>query len=203
MRAAERRLLVRARARRPRRVHHRRRRRAGSTSAPTARARASSRCGTASRWLALSLLLVVFSLQEARRRSRSIGPARGARSAPGRRWRCRVALRSSSLGFVVGFALLTFFIVAVMYRRPLWVAAIVGRRGAAGFYLVFALALGVKLRSSVDVLSGLMQGFAVALQPMNLLWCFVGVLARHRDRHPARASGRRRRSRCCCRSPSR
>src|SRR5215510_3986217 len=28
----------------------------------------------------------------------------------------------------------------------------------------------------MDILSGLMQGFAVALQPANLLWCFVGVL---------------------------
>jgi putative tricarboxylic transport membrane protein len=28
----------------------------------------------------------------------------------------------------------------------------------------------------VEVLSGLLQGFAVALQPMNLLWCFLGVL---------------------------
>ena len=28
----------------------------------------------------------------------------------------------------------------------------------------------------MDVLSGLMQGFAVALQPLNLLWCFLGVL---------------------------
>jgi putative tricarboxylic transport membrane protein len=28
----------------------------------------------------------------------------------------------------------------------------------------------------VDIVSGLLQGFAVALQPMNLLWCFVGVL---------------------------
>jgi putative tricarboxylic transport membrane protein len=28
----------------------------------------------------------------------------------------------------------------------------------------------------MDVLSGLMQGFAVALQPANLLWCFVGVV---------------------------
>jgi putative tricarboxylic transport membrane protein len=28
----------------------------------------------------------------------------------------------------------------------------------------------------VEVLSGLMHGFAVALQPLNLLWCFVGVL---------------------------
>ena len=28
----------------------------------------------------------------------------------------------------------------------------------------------------MDVLSGLMQGFGVALQPLNLLWCFVGVV---------------------------
>src|SRR5918995_2192942 len=28
----------------------------------------------------------------------------------------------------------------------------------------------------MEVLSGLAQGFAVALQPVNLLWCFVGVL---------------------------
>lgn len=27
----------------------------------------------------------------------------------------------------------------------------------------------------MDVLSGLAQGFAIALEPMNLLWCFVGV----------------------------
>src|SRR5262245_43142304 len=28
----------------------------------------------------------------------------------------------------------------------------------------------------MDVLSGLLQGFAVALQPANLLWCLVGVV---------------------------
>jgi putative tricarboxylic transport membrane protein len=28
----------------------------------------------------------------------------------------------------------------------------------------------------MDVVSGLLHGFAVALQPINLLWCFVGVL---------------------------
>src|SRR6185503_19478461 len=28
----------------------------------------------------------------------------------------------------------------------------------------------------MEVVSGLLHGFAVALQPMNLLWCFVGVL---------------------------
>ena len=48
-------------------------------------------------------------------------------------------------GFLVCFAALTFFIVAVMYRRPYWVAATVGVAAAAGFYAVFALALGVKL----------------------------------------------------------
>jgi putative tricarboxylic transport membrane protein len=49
------------------------------------------------------------------------------------------------VGFLVAFAALTFFIVAVMYRRPLWVAALTGVLGSAGFYAVFALALGVKL----------------------------------------------------------
>lgn len=49
------------------------------------------------------------------------------------------------LGFVIGFALLTYFLVAVMYRRPLKVAALVAVASTAGFYLVFSLALGVRL----------------------------------------------------------
>jgi putative tricarboxylic transport membrane protein len=48
-------------------------------------------------------------------------------------------------GFLVCFAALTFFIVAVMYRRPLKVAAIVAVASAAAFYVVFPLALGVRL----------------------------------------------------------
>ena len=28
----------------------------------------------------------------------------------------------------------------------------------------------------MDIAAGLLQGFAVAAQPANLLWCFVGVL---------------------------
>ena len=28
----------------------------------------------------------------------------------------------------------------------------------------------------MEILSGLAQGFAVALQPMNLLWCLLGVI---------------------------
>ena len=49
------------------------------------------------------------------------------------------------LGFVISFALLTYFIVAVMYRRPLKTAALVALATAAGFYLVFDRALGVPL----------------------------------------------------------
>ena len=49
------------------------------------------------------------------------------------------------LGFALSFALLCFFIVAVMYRRPLKVAALVAVASAAGFYAVFPLALGVSL----------------------------------------------------------
>ena len=49
------------------------------------------------------------------------------------------------LGFATSFALLTFFVVAVMYRRPMRVAAVVAVASAAGFYLVFSLALDVPL----------------------------------------------------------
>ena len=49
------------------------------------------------------------------------------------------------VGFLPAFALLTFFLVAVMFRRPLKVAAVVSAALAAGFYLLFPLALGVKL----------------------------------------------------------
>jgi putative tricarboxylic transport membrane protein len=48
-------------------------------------------------------------------------------------------------GFLVCFAGLTFFIVVVMYRRPLKVAAAVAIAAAAAFYVVFPLALGVQL----------------------------------------------------------
>ena len=53
------------------------------------------------------------------------------------------------LGFVVSFAALTFFIVAVMYRRRLRVAAAVAVATAAGFYVLFPLVLGVQLPAGV------------------------------------------------------
>ena len=49
------------------------------------------------------------------------------------------------LGFVIGFGLLCFFVVAVMYRRPLALAALVALACSAGFYALFPFALGVAL----------------------------------------------------------
>lgn len=49
------------------------------------------------------------------------------------------------LGFLTALALLTLFIAAVMYGRPLKVALAVAAGNAAGFYLVFALGLQLNL----------------------------------------------------------
>jgi putative tricarboxylic transport membrane protein len=49
------------------------------------------------------------------------------------------------LGFVVAFAALTFFLVAVMYRKAMTTAAAVAIGIAAAFYVLFPLALGVAL----------------------------------------------------------
>jgi hypothetical protein len=49
------------------------------------------------------------------------------------------------LGFTISFALLTGFIVAVIFRRPLLAAAATGIGLAVAFHLVFAVALDVAL----------------------------------------------------------
>ena len=48
-------------------------------------------------------------------------------------------------GFLVCFAALTFFVAFVMYRRPAGIAAGAALAAAAAFYVIFPLALGVKL----------------------------------------------------------
>jgi|SRR5438067_5193249 len=50
-----------------------------------------------------------------------------------------------AVGFAVGYAALTYFIVAVMYRRGDLRAAVVTVALVAAFYLVFPFALGVAL----------------------------------------------------------
>jgi len=53
------------------------------------------------------------------------------------------------LGFAVSLAALTFFIAAVMYRRPPALAAALALANAAAFYVLFPLALGVPLPAGV------------------------------------------------------
>ena len=50
-----------------------------------------------------------------------------------------------SLGFLLSFALLTVFLIYVIERRSFIRAATVGIGSAAGFYLVFQMALGLSL----------------------------------------------------------
>lgn len=92
---------------------------------------------------ALSLFLMLSSLKEKDQESINWSGAGRAFSTWGALAAAVAALKL--VGFLVSFAALTFFIVTVMYRRPLWVAAAVAIVGAAAFYAVFPLALGVKL----------------------------------------------------------
>ena len=95
--------------------------------------------------LALSVLLIVSNLRRGSARGNAIDWTKLGRALT--TW---LALAVSvalfkPLGFVISFALLTYFIVAVMYRRPPATAALVAVASAAGFYLVFDRALSVPL----------------------------------------------------------
>src|SRR6266850_2384696 len=95
--------------------------------------------------LGLSLLLIVSHLKRRSAHGSAIDWTR-----LGRAFSTWFALAVSvalfkPLGFVISFALLTYFIVAVMYRRPLKTAALTAVASAGGFYLVFDRALGVPL----------------------------------------------------------
>ena len=99
--------------------------------------------------LALSGLLVASNLRRAAQRGKPLD-----RRRIGRALGVWVALAVSvalfgALGFVASLALLTYFIAAVMYRKPAWTAATVAAAVAAGFYLVFDLALGLGLPSGM------------------------------------------------------
>jgi putative tricarboxylic transport membrane protein len=49
------------------------------------------------------------------------------------------------LGFLISFALLAFFLVAVIFRRPFITAAVVAVTSALAFHLIFPVALSVSL----------------------------------------------------------
>ena len=92
---------------------------------------------------ALSLALVVSSVRSADAERLDWSGAGRALATWAALVACVALLKVA--GFLVCFAALTFFIVAVMYRRPLTVAAAVAAGATAGFYAVFPLALGVRL----------------------------------------------------------
>ena len=54
-----------------------------------------------------------------------------------------------TLGFFLALALLTLFIVSVMYSKPFKTALIAAVGSAAGFYLVFVLALNISLPAGI------------------------------------------------------
>jgi len=90
--------------------------------------------------LALSLLLIFSKKENQKIEWTGAGRAFAAWAA----FALSVALIKLA-GFLIAFKALTLFIVAVMYRRPPVVAALVAIGVAAGFYVVFPLALGVAL----------------------------------------------------------
>ena len=96
--------------------------------------------------IVLSLALVISSVMRARSSADAAvdwGRARRALAVWFALVVCVVLLKW--LGFVLSYALFTFFVVAVMYRRPLKKAALIAVLCSAGFYLVFPTILGVML----------------------------------------------------------
>jgi putative tricarboxylic transport membrane protein len=99
--------------------------------------------------LALSLVLVVSNLRRRAPAEAGVDWRRVRRALSA--WLALVVAVAlfKVLGFVAGLALLTYFVVAVMYRKPAATAAITAAAIGAGFYLVFDLALGLPLPSGI------------------------------------------------------
>jgi putative tricarboxylic transport membrane protein len=94
--------------------------------------------------VALSLLLIVNAARKGAAERTIDWPATGRALATWTAFALSVALMGW-LGFLVSFALLTFFIIAVIFRRPLVTATVTAVVAALGFELVFPVALGVSL----------------------------------------------------------
>lgn len=95
--------------------------------------------------IALSLALVVSALRQPVARGNPVLWAEVARALL--MWAALTACLAliKVLGFAVTLTLLTFFIMSVMYRRPLLHGVIAGVLTSAAFYLAFPLALNVAL----------------------------------------------------------
>ncbi|MCC6888024.1 MAG: tripartite tricarboxylate transporter TctB family protein [Hyphomicrobiales bacterium] len=96
----------------------------------------------------LSLMLIIGTLR------RAVTPSDVDWSGVGRALVTWAAFAASAmlmrwLGFVVSFALLAFFMIAVVFRRPPLRAGFIAVGAAAGFYILFPLVLGVALPSGL------------------------------------------------------
>ncbi len=92
----------------------------------------------------LSLLLMVSSARQAD--SGKTVDWRGVRRALGVWLAFTLSMALMKwLGFLLVFGLLTLFVVAVMYQRPLKVAIATAVGNCAGFYLLFVVALRLEL----------------------------------------------------------
>jgi putative tricarboxylic transport membrane protein len=105
-------------------------------------------------WYGIAILGLSLALVWGALRSRDAGRGSVDWRKAGRALAVWLALAASVaafklLGFAVSFALLTFFIVTVMYRRPARVAATVAVLSAAGFHLLFSVALDIPLPAGV------------------------------------------------------
>jgi putative tricarboxylic transport membrane protein len=95
--------------------------------------------------IALSLVMIAGKVRKGARAGSAIDWSAAARGfGTWAAFTLSVALYRP-LGFTISFALLTAFIVAVIFRRPPLVAAATGVGLAAAFHLVFAVALDVAL----------------------------------------------------------
>lgn len=92
----------------------------------------------------LSLLLVVRSAVKPGSAEKTDWPGVGRALTSWLAFAIAVVLLKP-LGFLLSFALLTLFVVAVMYGRPLKTAVAAAVGNAVGFYLLFVLALDISL----------------------------------------------------------
>jgi hypothetical protein len=98
--------------------------------------------------VALSLVLIGTTIAKQAKADEFDWPAIGRGLATWAAFAACAALMGW-LGFLVSFALLTFFMITVVFRESPVKAGIVAVCAALGFYAVFPLALGVSLPTGV------------------------------------------------------
>src|SRR5688572_17410150 len=98
--------------------------------------------------VALSLLLIVTAIRKGSETEAIEWPAVGRALGAWLAFAVCAGLMGW-LGFLVSFAILTIFVVAIVFRQSLVKALVIAVCASAGFYLVFPFALSVPLPTGV------------------------------------------------------